>query len=269
MQCASNIHYRESGTMSSKKRRVALDGNFEISAQPIVFEFSWLRMEINRYRLRSQFGMNRLRLPENVVDKTMLIYTFAKFIFDQKFALHLSEPQHNSPILKFRLAMWFDSALSSQSFSGISWKLWKQLCFDEWWLSQNCCTFEAQAKGYLFGVVYTTICRSGLQFWTVPIKRIPSRLEAVTHRLIKHGFINHVIAVLAISELSNSFFAEIIDSIRQSANEANPRFIPRIDEASCPVELIELCDKCWSVEPAKRPNMVQIRAFLKDLGKQL
>ncbi|OQV17043.1 Atrial natriuretic peptide receptor 2 [Hypsibius exemplaris] len=62
---------------------------------------------------------------------------------------------------------------------------------------------------------------------------------------------------------------EIIDLIRQSASETNPRFIPKIDESACPLELIDLCDRCWSVDTGKRPNMLQIRAFLKELGKQL
>lgn len=63
--------------------------------------------------------------------------------------------------------------------------------------------------------------------------------------------------------------SEIIEAIKQSANEIHPRFVPKIDETACPAELAELCDQCWAVDPAKRPNMVKVRANLKELGKQL
>ncbi|XP_055341603.1 atrial natriuretic peptide receptor 1-like isoform X2 [Paramacrobiotus metropolitanus] len=62
---------------------------------------------------------------------------------------------------------------------------------------------------------------------------------------------------------------KIYNSIKQHATPGGKPFRPLIDESMCHIDLITLCERCWSEIATERPTFSQIRVVMKDVVKNL
>lgn len=69
------------------------------------------------------------------------------------------------------------------------------------------------------------------------------------------------------SQIEIFFLSAIMEAVKASAMKGSPPFTPYIDPAGCSLELYDLCMRCYSLDPAKRPSMADLRKTLKEQGK--